>query len=258
MPPYCINEFQHEKDSSIATSILNNAVTKPILDKLESTGLEKVYTYLYESSCPQLTEKNSPKLFDTLNKACEMFGLKLRPKIFITRDYREMVYLRGVDKPFIIFSSEYLKKIEELNDETLLGVLAGQVAGIRCQHHTLLYITWGLEFASSYLPGGSMIIAPFINEWKRNRFFTYDRAFALATNNRTLSLRQVFINAVPKNIIDKMNLETKNDVFIEQANHFIEEMDRMKDVVSIFSEKNWLPERYIELKNFFDERRQLK
>ena len=253
---YTIEEFQHERDSSAASSILNHSVATQILNTLQNTGLENVYTYLYESSCPQLTEKNAPRLFQNLEHACELFGLKKRPKIFIMRNYREMVSLRGVSNPFIIFSSEYLKK---LDNETLLGILSGQIAGIRCQHHTLFYLMWGLDFASAFIPAGSLIIAPFINEWKRNRFFTYDKAFALATKNRTLSLRQVLINSVPRNILDKMNSGTEQDIFIAQANRFVNEMNtnqaRIKDVVSRFSEKDWLPERYTELKKFFDERK---
>lgn len=252
---YRPEEFQHERDSSTASSIFNNRFTAQILNALHNTGLERTYTYLYEASCPQLTEKTAPKLFRSLGRACEMFGLKTRPKVFVTRNYRERVFLRGVNNPLIIFSSEYLKK---LDDESLFGVLAGQVAGIRCQHHTIFYITWGLEFASSFIPGGSIAVAPFINEWMRCRYFTYDRAFALATGNRELSLRQVLLNVVPKNILDKMALGTARDAFIKQANNFVNMTDRqenIRSVVSKFSDKDWLPERFVELQKFFDERR---
>ena len=96
----------------------------------------------------------------------------------------------------------------------------------------------------------------FINEWKRNRWFTYDRAFALATKNRALSLQQVLINTVPKNILAQMNSGTRHDIFIAQANSFVNEMNNtqtgIKEVVARFSEKDWLPERYMELKKFFD------
>lgn len=255
---YSIKDFQHERDSEWASKILTNSTTDSILKFLKEKGLEKVYIYLYESSCPQLTEKNSPKLFDSLDKVCKSFGLETRPKIFVTRNYNERIFLRGVNEPFIVFSSEYLKKLDK---DTLTGILAGQVAGIRCKHHTIFYITWGLEFASSFvpIPFATTIVMSFINEWKRNRWFTYDKAFALATNNRTLSLQQVLINVVPKNILDQMNSGTRRDVFVAQANRFVSEMNNtqagIKEAVSRFSEKDWLPERYTELKKFFDEGR---
>ena len=253
---YSLKDFQHERDSEWAIKILTNSVANSILNFLKEKGLEKVYIYLYESSCPQLTENNSPKLFEILKSVCKSFGLKIQPKIFVTRNYHERVFLRGVNEPFIVFSSEYLKK---LNEDMLRGILAGQVAGICCKHHTIFYITWGLEFASSLvpIPFATTIVASFINEWKRNRWFTYDKAFALATNNRALSLQQVLINTVPKNILDQMNSGTRQDVFSVQANRFVSEMNStqagIKEVVSRFSEKDWLPERYIELKKFFDE-----
>ena len=255
---YSIKDFQHELDSRTASSVLNHDVTRSILNFLKEKGLEKVYTYLYESSCPQLTAKTSPELFRSLDEVCKSFGLEMRPKVFVTRNYHERVFLRGVNEPFIVLSSEYLKKLDE---ETLKGILAGQVAGIRCSHHTIFYITWGIEFASSLvpIPFATTIVMSFINEWKRNRWFTYDKAFALATKNRTLSLQQVLINAVPRNILNKMNLGTTEDAFIAQANRFVNEMDKkqagIKEVVSRFSEKDWLPERYKELEKFFDERR---
>lgn len=248
---YQIKDFQHERDSELASKILTHTAANKILNKLQSTGLEEVYTYLYESSCPQLTAKTSPKLFENLDYVCEQFGLESRPKLFVTRNYDERVFIRGVSSPFIIFSSEYLRK---LDDETLRGILAGQVAGIRCQHHTIFYITWGLEFASAFIPGGSLVVAPFINDWKRNRWFTYDRAFALVTNNRALSLRQVLINTLPANILDKMNSGRRCDIFIAQANRFDGTNSGIQKAVSMFSEKDWLPERYTELKNFFDAR----
>ena len=250
--PYQIAEFQHQRDSSTASSIFNNKFTAQILNSL--AGLEKTYTYLYESSCPQLTKKTSPKLFDSLERACELFGLETCPKVFVTRNYREMVFVRGVNNPFIIFSSEYLKK---LDDETLFGILAGQVAGIRCKHHTIFFMTWGLEFAASFVPVGSIVVATFINEWIRCRYFTYDRAFALATENRALSLRQVLLNVMPKNILDKMALGTEDDAFFKQAENFVNMTNRqanIRSVVSKFSDKDWLPERFIELKNFCDAR----
>lgn len=254
---YSMKDFQHERDSEWASQILTNSVTNSILKFLKEKGLERVYTYLYESSCPRLTESSSPNLFESLKSVCELFGLEVLPKIFVTRNYRERVFLRGVNEPFIVFSSEYLKRLDE---DTLKGTLAGQVAGIRCKHHTIFYITWGLEFASSFapIPFATTIVSSFINEWKRNRWFTYDKAFALATNNRALSLQQVLINTVPANIIAQMNSGTRDDIFVAQANRFVEESTqaRIKDVVARFSEKDWLPERYIELQKFFDERRQ--
>lgn len=252
--PYQIAEFQHVRDKNTAATIFNNNFTAQILTSLKKTGMEKAYTYLYESSCPQLTEKTAPKLFQSLNRACEMFGLETYPRVFVTRNYREMVFVRGVNNPLIIFSSEYLKR---LDDETLFGILAGQVAGIRCKHHTIFFMTWGLEFAASFVPAGSMVVAAFINEWIRCRYFTYDRAFALATKNRELSLRQVLLNVMPKEILDKMALGTNQDAFFKQAENFVNMTDRQANIrsaVSKFSDKDWLPERFIELKKFFDAR----
>ena len=252
---YDVKDFQHEEDSSMASAIFNSAVAQAALKKLQELNFERVYTYLYATSCPQLTEKTSPTLYCNLKRACEMFGLDKVPKVFVTRNYREMVSVIGVSDPFIIFSSEYLRK---LDDETLFGILSGQVAAIRCEHHRIVYIAWALEFALSYLPAGSFAAGTLINNWKRSRYFTYDRAFALATGNRDLSLRQILINVVPQQILDKMKLGTKSDAFAEQVDFFIKGMSNVQtgllEAVQMFSDKDWLPRRYNEINKFFNER----
>ncbi|MBR1730165.1 MAG: hypothetical protein IJ728_11660 [Selenomonadaceae bacterium] len=258
MDIYQIKDFQHPRDSQLVNDILSNNLAINILQTFHQTNIEDAYSYLYQSSCPQLTEKTSPKLFELLAKACEMFELKEIPKVYVTRDYTETVSVRGMKDPFLVFSSEYLRK---LDDETLFGILAGQVAAIRCNHHIILCITWGIYFAAGFIPYGTMAIDPIINDWKRCRYFTYDRAFCLATKNHSLSLRQVLINVVPQNILDRMRIGTDQDAFINQAKKFLNTMNNnktqklIKKAISAYSYKIWLPERYEEINKFFDERR---
>ncbi len=255
---YNLTDFQHPRDNQFASEIMNSAVTKNILDNLHKTNLESLYIYLYKSSCPQLTEKTAPELFNLLVKACNMFGLKKIPQVFVTRNYDERVSALGVNEPFLVFSSEYLRK---LNGDMLFGVLAGQVAAILCQHHTILYLTWGIDFASGLIPGGSLVVAPMINNWKRCRYFTYDRAFCLATKNRALALRQVLVNVLPADILDNMKIGLPQDNFIAQVDKFMNNVAAdtaqvgFRKVITMFSEKDWLPERYSEINKFCDERR---
>lgn len=252
---YNLSDFQHSEDSKIAQQILSSSAAESALKKFHETNLEEAYTYLYRSSCPQLTQETSPKLFELLGKACEMFGLEKIPEVYVTRNYREMISVCGIKDPFLVFSSEYLRKLEE---KTLFGILAGQVAAIRCEHHKILCITWGIDFAAGFILFGSLVTDPIINDWKRCRYFTYDRAFCLATKDRALSLRQVLINVVPQNILDKMAFGTEQDAFSEQAENFLT-MERtqaiIKEAISMYSYKIWLPERYKEINNFFNERR---
>ena len=124
---YKIDEFRHERDSSIAVKITSSAAAAGIINSLHKNGLDNAYNYIYRSSCPELTSRTAPEMFRALNQVCEMFEVTPVPKIYVTRDYVSMVSVRGSDEPFFIFSSEYLRK---LDGETLLGVLAGQAAAI--------------------------------------------------------------------------------------------------------------------------------
>ena len=181
------------------------------------------------------------------------------PKVYVTRDYREMVSVFGINAPFLVFSSEYLRKFDKDTD-SLFGILAGQIAAIRCEHHKILCIAWGIDFASGFIPFGSFATDPIINDWRRCRYFTYDRAFCLATKNRELSLKQVLINVVPKNILDEMSIGTNQDTYSKQTQYFLNIMRDnktqalIKTAISMYSYKIWLPERYEEINKFFDER----
>lgn len=255
---YDIKDFQHELDSRAASAIFSNSVTKSVLRQLQKTNLESIYEYMYASSCPQLSEKSAPKLHRQLVAAYELFGLRKIPKIFVTRKYDEMVTAIGVNDPIIVFSTEYLRKLE---GETRFGILSGQIAAIRSEHHRIGYLMWALRFAASLIPipGVSLTVEPLINEWIRNRHFTYDRAFALATKSRTLSLRQILLNVVPRSELDKMACGTKRDAFEAQAKNFVSGMSNVQNgvrtAVQMFTDKDWLPLRYHEVNKFFDERR---
>ncbi len=98
-----------------------------------------------------------------------------------------------------------------------------------------------------------------INNWKRCRYFTSDRAFCLATKNRELTLRQVLINVVPQDILERIKTGSTQDAYITQAENFLNTMNNnktqafIKQALSAYSYKIWLPERYEEINKFFNE-----
>ena len=246
--PYDIADFQHNRDSSLASMITSNVAADRIINVLHQNGLDRAYNYIYRSCCPELTPSSNPSLLKSWAKVCDQFGLSTIPKLYVTRDYRSTVAARGIQEPFLVFSSEYLRKLDE---ETQVGVLAGQAAAIRCRHQ-------GLMYASSMIPAASLVVEPWINDWKRGRFFTYDQAFCLATNDRALALRNVLLNVVPGDLLNQMRFGTSNDTFLDQANRFVNGMGMMqsgiKRAVSMLSDKDWLPERYLEIIKFCDGR----
>ena len=66
------------------------------------------------------------------------------------------------------------------------------------------------------------------------------------------------VNVVPTELLNQMRFGTAQDTFIEQANRFVNGMDMMqsgiKRAVSMLLEKDWLPERYLEINKFCDGR----
>ena len=94
-----------------------------------------------------------------------------------------------------------------------------------------------------------------INDWKRCRLYTCDRAMYLAMNSYPLALRGVLLNAVPTHILDSMALGTPQDAYQGQVNTFMENgvLDGLINAANSFlTDTSWLPPRCKALEEFAD------
>lgn len=254
-----LQDYQHEKDLSVMTQIMESKLFEEICRFVSENHIEDACLYSYYSSCIQLNRQTAPMVDQLLRKACTTFGLENVPDVLLCREYEETMQIIGFSKPALLISSVYL---EQLDEAMLYGALCGQVAGIQAQHQKTLFMIWIIENLSGMLlflnPASLALVNRLLNEWRRNRFFTYDRAFYLATENKQLALQQIFVPSILKGILNRFPLGTDADPYRQQVERFMK-IDPLKlagkEFYSIANDSSWLPIRYKELCNFMEERR---
>lgn len=256
---YTIGQFQHEKDSKLITDVLKNEWVDKIFQWMEKEHIEELYRGVYEASCIPVSDKNAPEINNMVRRACEMFGQEELPSIYLYRNYDKSVEVCGLNKPFLLMSSDFLETVLKDDPEMLFGIIAGQIAGIRAGHNRGMMLFWAMETVLQYFPIPNIVLKgldALLNEWNRCRFYTYDRAFFLATGNYPLALRSLLVYQLPQNILDQLLLGTPEDRYLCQAERFggnLDEDDVIKMMNSLRSDDPWIPERYKELKKLYQE-----
>lgn len=241
------SEYRHERDIDLSEKLYENNVMKTAQSYLEKYKLEEVHYIIHTSSLLRISEKMSPIILHILRDVCSLVSLNEIPEIFLTRDYDISVEVYGYQHPYIVISSDYLDRMDE---SMLFGVLAGQIAGIKAGHHKTLFLLWAIEYLSKFVPGLGMVTEIIANQWKRSRYFTYDRAFYLATEDYKLTLQSLLINHLSADEMKRMHTGSVMDLYKQQVEDFIESHGVGRTYHEIFSEQEWLPERYAEIEKY--------
>lgn len=248
---YKTEDYQHENDRIVIEKIIKSPVIDTLIRFLEENKIERVYQTVYETSCLEITAKMSPEIAQMVQSACRMFGLDEQPKVYLTRDYNEGISVGGASKPFILISSNYIKRAGK---EILAAGIASAVAAICAGHHRVAFLLWAVDEIADAIPGKvKTVLMGALNEWSHVRIYTVDRAFYLAARDYGLSLEQIFVQLLPEEYRKNFRFGSKEDAYLEQkkdfmnANGFGSMIQMMK---SLSTEEAWIPLRCEELKKF--------
>ncbi len=243
-------KFRHEKDSALMDKLYESAVLQKVESYIEQYHLEEIYNYLHRTSLVKLTKKSAPTLIEKLEKACKLFEVPDVPELYLTRDYYLEAKLQGYQNPYIIISSDYL---ERLDDQMLYGLLASQVAGIKANHHKTMFLLWSIDFLSMVFPEIKLIADVASNQWMRCRYFTYDRAFLLATNDYRLTMKHLLVSEVPRQDLEGFGIGTSQDHYKKQVETFKTSATAAKTFYNLTDNREWTPDRYEEIRKFGEE-----
>lgn len=252
-----LKQFQHERDSKLITDIFNNELADQIFSWIEKEHVEDVYEMTYRASCICLTNENAPNVVNMAERASLLWGLEEIPQIYVYRNYEKTVQICGLNRPFILMSSDFLEILLKGAPEMMFGIIAGQVAGICAGHNKGAMLFWALTTIAQYLPVPGIVLKgldAMLNDWNRCRFYTYDRAFFLATGNFYLALRSMFLHILPEDILNRFSLGMPDDSYLEQAERFRQDSGLdgvIKMINSLECDDPWLPDRYRELEVFY-------
>jgi len=254
-----LSAYQQEEDKKLIENIMNHELTRKLLDWIREQKIEEVYNTVYRSSFLAANDTISPMLMRQLRKACEIVGLAEVPPVYLLRDFDDTVTIGGITTPFLLMSSRYLKVLEAEGETVMLGVLTGQVAGIMAGHHRGLLLSWLLSTVSGLVGMNRILMASLdglLNDWKRCRIYTCDRAMYLVMQDYPLAIRTILGGTVPSQILDEMKPGTPEDAYQKQIDAFINN-SQMEEFInaanSIFSDTCWLPMRCHKIAEFAKE-----
>ncbi len=243
-----VNDFQHPLDKSAIDAVSKIPGFEKILELISKNSLEKSYSLINDSSRMKVTKEMSPKIFGMLSEAAEMYDMDCIPEIFIERDYRMWTKLNGISKPHIIFSSSFL---EQIDDDALWCAIVSEYAGIQAKHGTIKFIDEIIKLAKGAIPFGiDATLATAINYWYRNRIYTYDRAYLLASENFEKTARHILFGAVSDEVFDNLKLDQPDNTYLKQALELSGQTGAeglARNMSVLFSPEQLLTSRYIEL-----------
>lgn len=249
--------YQHEKDQKLISEIMGHPMTEKVFQWLRDQNIDDIYTYVYRESCVRLSRENAPDVIRALERACARLGCAEVPEIYLIHDYDRTIEICGIGRPFLLVSSFYLKTLKREGERMMAGILGAQAAAIRVGHHRGLLLIWALDavLQQMSLPKAAVAaLAGLLNDWKRCRMYTCDRAFLVLTGDYPLSIRSIFLNRLPREILDGFRFGTPGDLYREQMERFTH-ADGLDSLANIYnsatSDQSWLPLRYQELEKFY-------
>lgn len=249
-------DYQCEEDRKLILEIMNHEAAIKLLNWIREQNIDEVYNSVYRSSFLRLNEHTSPALMEALENACGMFGLEQVPPVYLTRDFEDTITIGGISEPFLMISQRYLTMLEQEQPDLMRGIIAGQVAGICVGHHRGLLLVWLLDTILSLVAIPQVLVMALdalLNDWKRCRVYTCDRAMYLAMGDYPLALRGILSTVASPGLLDAMGLGTPEDAYRHQIAEFMDNsaLDEAVNLLnSALTDTGWLPLRCHKLAQF--------
>lgn len=245
-------DFQHPADRKSIAAVKAVPGFEKVLNYISTNSIERVYSFINNSSRMKITPEMSPKLHNMLLEAAEMYGVDTIPDLYLERSYQYVINLDGMHKPYIVLPGSWLEKVD---DQMLWAVLSAQIAGIQANHETMEFIETAIGFIRPLIPGGvDTALDLALADWNRNRVYTADRAILLALEDFNAAAKHILFGDASDSMIEKIELDQPNNPFYEQSMEFLSRsgvggvLQRME---TVFSKSQWLASRYIELYNWY-------
>lgn len=224
----------------------------PGLDKLlafiSKNSVERFYDVMLTSSYLKLTEKTAPEIHQMYLRACQRFGVETPPDVFLNRSYSCDTFLFGIESPKILLNSSLL---ELLSPRELEVFLASDVAAIKVGHGMIGLLLMAVNTFGGALPVPKGLLTYPLNQWKRQSYYTYDRARLLYCGDYDLTAKLIGCGEVPKDIMERTSMEDR----MRQNEEFLQ-MDgsagTAKALQTLAIARPWNASRMIELYNWVE------
>ena len=247
-----IDDFQHPADKLAVDAVLKVPGVEKVLELISENSVEKLFAIINDASSLKITEEINPKIHSMIKEASEMFCSDVTPSVYLTRDYSIQLMTDGMAKPYMMFTTSLL---ENVDDETLWGVISSGIAAFEAKHATIKLIDKIITYASGVLPFGvSEALQLAINGWKRNREYTCDRALLLALGDFEKATKYMLLGEASDDTLDRIKLAEPENCYYNQAKEFIERKDKsaiIQKINILVSTNHPYASRYTELYNWY-------
>lgn len=243
-----VNDFMYPGDASAMNAVRAIPGFSKVIEFIAANSVEKFYRILYTSSNLKITSQNAPKLYKIYSEACEIFELDKMPDIFIERKYNYQTQVFGSDNPIIVLSTSLL---ENLPDEMLTYYLASDIAGIKAGHGIMNFVDTLFNNFGALIPVPRELYVYPLNQWKKQKYYSYDRARLLMSEDFDLTSKLIGIGETTDDILTATLLEDR----LEQGKEFLDlsgNKAMAKNLLTISSGMSWNSSRLIDLFNWHE------
>ncbi len=245
--------FQHPAEKAASDLLRKAGAFQKAMAFISENSLETVMYSYNRSTLAEITAEVSPTIDNMLSEAEEMFGVDCRMTIFMERRYEMTAMLSGIKKPYLVISSELLKQTD---DETLWGLLASEVAGIKSGFNTIKFVEKMCAVPNSLI--SPVISAPlklmFMN-WHKYAEYSFDRANLLATGDLNVTMRGILLGETPQEALKEIDFTDPDNTYMRQCREFLSKkdkvMDKARDTKAILSSCLYYASRYVALFKFY-------
>ena len=127
-----------------------------------------------------VTERSFPKIKRAMGGICSTLGIS-EPDVYVIGRGEPIAYTSGIKKPFIVISTELLRRV---SPDEAAGIIAHECGHIACDHllwHNVVTTVMAGAGALSKIAAGAISLAtPFLMQWYRASEYSADRAAVVA------------------------------------------------------------------------------
>lgn len=248
MPVIPVKSYLYPGDEAAVQTVNSVSGLDKLLTFISKNSVERFYDVMFTSSYLKLTERTAPEIYQMYLRACRRFGVETPPEVFLHRSYDCDTFLFGMERPKILVSSSLL---EMLPPRELEVFLASDVAAVKAGHGMIGLLMMVVNTFGGMLPVPKSVIAYPLIQWKRQSYYTYDRARLVYSGDYDLTAKLIGWGEAPEDVMDRTTLEDRmhqNEEFLQISGG----AGAAKTLQTLSNARPWNASRMIELYNWVE------
>ncbi len=201
-----VKSYLYPGDEAAIQTVNSIPGFEKLLAFISKNSVERYYDIVYTSTYLKLTEKTAPEIHAMYQRACRRFGVEKMPDIYLHRSYDCSTFLFGMESPKIMISSSLLELLPPQELETFL---ASDVAAMKAGHGMIGLLLMVVNSFGGALPISSGLLTYPLYQWKRQSYYTYDRARLLFCGDFDLTARLIGCGEAPEDIMEQTPFEER-------------------------------------------------